>query len=119
MSWLVEVETEVQGNHEAPEAKRFYSRVVSELIKLDVFDVDFHGELRNGPVWFAATVRDSELLDAAAHGLTAIRTAIHAAGGSTRGWPSVNDLQIEEDGDGKWVCTFSGSSQKLLESVPA
>jgi hypothetical protein len=118
VSWLIEVEVGLD-EAEVVEAKKFYSRAIAELVKLDVFDVDFIGEIRRGPVQFAVAVADEDMLKAACHGICAIRTAIHAAGGSTPGWPHMDELKEPEmTGPGQWVVHFNRAAQEPLQEEP-
>lgn len=111
MGWMIEVEVTASEASGAAEAKTFYGRVMAELIRLDVFDPDFCGEIRRGPVHIGASVADEDFLAATRHGLTAIRTAIHAAGGATPNWPCVDDFEPEPDGEGGWIVHFERSNQ--------
>jgi hypothetical protein len=119
MSWLVEAEV-LTGERKSSEARTFYTAVLAELIKLDVFDADFHGEIQHGPVYIAVAVDTEDFREALARAFTAIRTAIHAAGGSTRNWPPIDDFpEPEVNGDGSWVIDLGGISQKPIQPVAA
>ncbi len=112
MSWLMTVEVSSTGNSSRTEAMGFYTSAMDALEKLDVVDPDLDGEIQQGPVRFNVTIKDEALQDAICHGITAVRTAIHEAGGSTPDWPHCDDLEPTPDGDGKWVVHFAGSSQR-------
>lgn len=119
MSWIVEVEVGMDESS-AAEARDFYTRAIAELVTLDrVSDVDFWGEIRRGPVFFAVAVDEPKMLIAAGIGIAAIRTAIHAAGGATPNWPTSDDLDPDWADDGIWVINFNSTSQKPRELQPA
>ncbi len=65
MSWLVEAEVRTE-ERSSPEARSFYTKVLAELVKLDVFDPDLHGEIRRGPVFIAVAVETEDLHEAIA-----------------------------------------------------
>jgi hypothetical protein len=62
-------------------------RVMEELVKLDVTDPSIGGTLSDGDVEFSLAVEADTLEKATASAFGTIRTAIHAAGGGTPGWP--------------------------------
>ena len=112
---MIEVEVGISESSDE-EARAFYMRAIAELVTLDgVFDVDFWGEIRQGPVFFGVSVRERPLNAAIAVGLGAIRTAIHVAGGSTPDWPGFDNFEPEPDGLGKWVVNFKKTTQEPLE----
>jgi len=117
MNWLMTVTISTLIQHEESDQVSFYVRVMEALEKLDVIDADFCGDIETGPVEIAFVLEDEEFKSALDHGLTAVRTAIHDAGGSTSGWPNCDDLEPESDGRGSWVVMFGGSGAKTLQSV--
>jgi hypothetical protein len=62
-------------------------RVMEELVKLDVTDPSIGGTLSDGDVEFSLAVGADTLEKATVSAFGTIRTAIHAAGGGTPGWP--------------------------------
>ena len=61
--------------------------VMEELVKLDVTDPSIGGTLSDGDIEFSLAVEAETLEKATASVFGIIRTAIHAAGGGTPGWP--------------------------------
>jgi hypothetical protein len=61
--------------------------VMEELVKLHVTDPSIGGTLSDGDIEFTLAVEAETLEKATASAFGTIRTAIHAAGGGTPGWP--------------------------------
>lgn len=60
----------------------------------NVTDADYSASLSEGVVTFTGFVDAEDLVDAHQLFATAVRTAIHAAGGSTAGWPTFTDRSM-------------------------
>jgi hypothetical protein len=63
-------------------------RVMEELLKLEVEDPSVGGSLTSGEVQISLTIEASSKKEAISKTNGLIRTAIHAAGGATPGWPT-------------------------------
>ncbi len=113
MSWFLSIQMQAPSEGTTDERRAFCQKVMECLEQLDVVDADFVGELIDGPTEISFILREQNMMDAIKHGITAVRTAIHEAGGDTAGWPHCDDLDDPKlDGSGKWVIPFAGSSQK-------
>lgn len=62
-------------------------RVMEELVRLGVEDPAIGGTLTSGEVEISITVDAESLEEAMPKAVTVLRAAIHAAEGSTPGWP--------------------------------
>lgn len=97
--------------HSTEALEEHFDRVLEELTKLG-FDADITATLSRGLVDFDFEIEADLILDAMAQGLTALRTALHAAGASTPNWPSVDDVEAGEDEDGHWVACFAAAGAR-------
>lgn len=90
--------------------------ITDELLSLEegdeaLFDVDVSAKLATGEVEFSIVVEAETPLGAARKGSSAIRCAVHAAGGHTPGWAEPTD---EPDAQ-PWGVEYEGSSQRVVE----
>lgn len=92
----VELELVVRADGEVPaNLEEQLDLVLDELEKLDVVtDADYGASLTRGTVTFTGFVNAADLVDAHGRFTTAVRTAIHAAGGSTASWPTFTDRSV-------------------------
>lgn len=105
--------TEASGKS-VDEAKAFYQSVMNYLEKAEgLYDADFSGDLVEGTSSFTFGVTEPKLNQAVCVGSSALRSALHAAGAWTPGWPHCEELVAEEVGPG-WVVRFARSSQELV-----
>lgn len=75
-------------------------RIMDELADLGVADPLIGGNMSTGEVEISVMVDADSYLEAVQKAMTVIRTAIHAAEGSTPGWPrldaAIRSIQAEE-----------------------
>jgi hypothetical protein len=69
---------------------QFTDVMMAELIELDP-DADIGGSVTTGEFVVWVTVRAKTPWEAVLQGIGTVRAAAHAAGGSTRHWPSAED----------------------------
>ena len=67
--------------------ERLLDVVMEEMVKLHVTDPSIGGTLSDGDIEFSLAVEAETLEKATVSAFGTIRTAIHAAGGGTPGWP--------------------------------
>jgi hypothetical protein len=84
--------------------------VMDQLLELDLVDADISARLELGEVEITILVEAPSPEDAAKLGLSDIRTAVHAAGGSTPNWPQ---------GDERFAVARESSSQRPAELIEA
>ena len=84
---LYNVALQVQFTGDLSELEKLLDVVMEELVRLDVTDPSIGGTLADGDIEFSLAVEDEMLEKATASAFGTIRTAIHAAGGGTPGWP--------------------------------
>jgi hypothetical protein len=65
-------------------------RVMEELLNLGVQDPSVGGSLTSGEVQISLTLNASTKREAISKANALMRTAIHAAGGATPGWPTLS-----------------------------
>jgi hypothetical protein len=65
-------------------------RVMEELLKLGVEDPSVGGSLTSGEIQISLMIEASSKREAVSEADALIRTAIHAAGGATPGWPTLS-----------------------------
>jgi hypothetical protein len=70
------------------DVEEFFGRVMQELINLGVDDPGIGVDLAKREVSVGLVAEGELPEDAVAAAMTTIRTAIHAAGGATPGWPT-------------------------------
>jgi hypothetical protein len=63
-------------------------RVMEELLKLGVEDPSIGGSLASGDIQISMTLEAPSKKQATSKAMALIRTAIHASGGATPGWPT-------------------------------
>ena len=88
-----------------PALEAHLDEVLDALEELgDVSDADYGAALAEGVVTFTGYVEADDLRHANEKFYVAVRTAIHAAKGSTASWPSFNDLgldaRVQDEGRG-------------------
>lgn len=93
--------------------ERHFDLVLDELEKLGV-EADITASLASGRVDFDVEIDTPLIQDALAEGLTALRTALHAAGASTPNWPNVDDVEPAEDGHGQWVARLAAAETRMV-----
>ena len=84
---LFNVAVQVRFIGDLSELETLLDAVMEELVKLDVTDPSIGGTLSDGDVELSLAVEAETLENATANVFGTIRTAIHAAGGGTPGWP--------------------------------
>jgi hypothetical protein len=84
---LFNVAVQVRFTGDLSDLEQLLDAVMEELIKLRVTDPSIGGALSDGDIEFSVAVEDETLEDATTSAFGTIRTAIHAAGGGTPGWP--------------------------------
>jgi hypothetical protein len=84
---LFNVAVQVQFIGDLSELEKLLDVVMEELVKLDVTDPSIGGTLSDGDIELTLAVEAETLEKATANAFGTIRTAIHAAGGGTPGWP--------------------------------
>jgi hypothetical protein len=84
---LFNVALQVQFIGDLSELEKLLDVVMEELVRLDVTDPSIGGTLSDGDVEFGLAVEAETLEKATVGAFGTIRTAIHAAGGGTPGWP--------------------------------
>lgn len=84
---LFNVAVQVRFIGDLSELETLLDAVMDELVKLDVTDPSIGGTLSDGDVELTLAVEAETLENATANVFGTIRTAIHAAGGGTPGWP--------------------------------
>ena len=84
---LFNIAVQVRFTGDLSRLEQALDRVMEELVKLDVTDPSIGGTLSDGDIEFSLAVEADTLEKATASVFGTIRTAIHAAGGGTPGWP--------------------------------
>jgi hypothetical protein len=84
---LFNVAVQVRFIGDLSELEKLLDVVMEELVKLDVTDPSIGGTLSDGDIELTLAVEAETLEKATANAFGTIRTAIHAAGGGTPGWP--------------------------------
>ena len=84
---LFNVAVQVRFIGDLSELEKLLDVVMEELVKLDVTDPSIGGTLSDGDIELTLAVEAETLEKATATAFGTIRTAIHAAGGGTPGWP--------------------------------
>jgi hypothetical protein len=84
---LFNVVVQVRFIGDLSELEKLLDVVMEELVKLDVTDPSIGGTLSDGNIELTLAVEAETLEKATASAFGTIRTAIHAAGGGTPGWP--------------------------------
>jgi hypothetical protein len=84
---LFNVAVQVRFIGDLSELEKLLDVVMEELVKLDVADPSIGGTLSDGDIELTLAVEAETLEKATASAFGTIRTAIHAAGGGTPGWP--------------------------------
>jgi hypothetical protein len=69
--------------------------IMEELCRLEVTDPWIGATLSRGEIEVTLAVEAPSFEEAVAKALTAVRTAIHAAGGGTPDWPVVERIEVE------------------------
>jgi hypothetical protein len=85
---LFNVAVQVRFTGDLSELERLLDVVMEELVKLNVMDPSIGGTLSDGDIEFRLAVEADTLENGTASAFGTIRTAIHAAGGGTPGWPA-------------------------------
>jgi hypothetical protein len=85
MLFIVAVQVRFIGD--LSDLEKLLDVVMEELVKLDVTDPSIGGTLSDGDIELTLAVEAETLEKATASAFGTIRTAIHAAGGGTPGWP--------------------------------
>ena len=84
---LFNVAVQVRFIGDLSELEKLLDVVMEELVKLDVTDPSIGGTLSDGDIELTLAVEAETLEKATASAFGTIRTAVHAAGGGTPGWP--------------------------------
>jgi hypothetical protein len=84
---LFNVAVQVRFIGDLSDLEKLLDVVMEELVKLDVTDPSIGGTLSDGDIELTLAVEAETLEKATASAFGTIRTAIHAAGGGTPGWP--------------------------------
>jgi hypothetical protein len=85
MLFIVAVQVRFIGD--LSDLEKLLDVVMEELVKLDVTDPSIGGTLSDGDIELTLAIEAETLEKATASAFGTIRTAIHAAGGGTPGWP--------------------------------
>jgi hypothetical protein len=92
---LFNVAVQVRFTGDLTELEKLLEVVMEELVRLDVTDPSIGGTLSDGDIEFSLAVEDETLEKATASAFGTIRTAIHAAGGGTPGWPEFRGVTAQ------------------------
>jgi len=85
----------VHVSGELDDLEEYLDAVLDEFDGLNgVTDVDYVATLITGEVEFTGYVSASNPTEAHVLFLAAVRTAVHAAGGSTPGWPTFDETTV-------------------------
>jgi hypothetical protein len=84
---LFNVAVQVRFIGDLSDLEKLLDVVMEELVKLDVTDPSIGGTLSDGDIELTLAIEAETLEKATASAFGTIRTAIHAAGGGTPGWP--------------------------------
>lgn len=101
MSVVVSVETSllIQGGnlHDVADAIMDHLVLLSETDGSDVLDSAVDADGVEGSVAIGVTVRAADMGSAVNAAMAAIRTAVHATGGSTEDWLTADELRAIDD----------------------
>ena len=81
----------VQAADRARLTEAYADALVDELLPLDP-TADVHGALATGELWITVSVEVEDPFEAVERARALIRTAAHAAGAHTAGWPRGDDV---------------------------
>jgi hypothetical protein len=84
---LFNIAVRVRFAGDLSELEQLLDAVMEELIELRTTDPSIGGTLSDGDIEFSLTVEAATLEKATEQAFGTIRSAIHAAGGGTPGWP--------------------------------
>jgi hypothetical protein len=85
---IIRVDVAFRASAPDPEAlDRFLDVVADEFYAIREAELDYDGSLAEYKVTFAMEIAGALDLDSVTKALNDLRTAIHAAGGGTPGWP--------------------------------
>jgi hypothetical protein len=84
---LFNVAIQVRFTGDLSGLEKLLDAVMDELVKLHATDPSIGGTLPDGDVELSLAVEAETLEEATGSAFGTIRTAIHAAGGGTPGWP--------------------------------
>ena len=84
---LFNVAIQVRFTGDLSGLEKLLDAVMDELVKLHATDPSIGGALPDGDVELSLAVEAETLEEATGSAFGTIRTAIHAAGGGTPGWP--------------------------------
>ncbi len=93
--WFIDIELTF-GDDDQPDDARplgeFLTDAYVEFCKLDVIDPELLAVVGESKATFSQVVTGDDYNAAISHAVVAVRTALHAAGGSTAGWPELPEV---------------------------
>ena len=112
--WRMSIDVMRSETNDTLSVREFYESVMDKLALLEVLSPSLCGELSTGAVAINLQLEAGSIDEVVTRGMGALRTAIHASGGSTVDWPCKGGEEVDGEGLNAWPVRFVGTRQERV-----